>query len=209
MKVIALASAKGGVGKSTLTVNLACAILDEGLAVTVLDIDPQGSAVLWDELRTKTAGGPVLPMVKAITVESLEDELRKLAREGMDYVLIDMPGWSSDLLNDVLCSCDLVLVPSSASIIDIAPASATIETAMRLGVTSCYVMNFVPEDRTMFLAVKDQLETAGLLVSPIAIPDSQTFPMAFMRGKGVTEYEPQSKAANEVRWLWRFLKGLI
>jgi chromosome partitioning protein len=209
MKVIALASAKGGVGKSTLTVNLACAMLEEGLAVTVLDIDPQGSAVLWDELRTKTAGGPILPTVKASSVGTLEDELRRLAREGMDYVVIDMPGWSSDLLNDVLRSCDLVLVPSRASIIDIAPASATIETAMRFGIPFCYVMNFVPEDRTMFLTVKDQLETAGLLVSPIALPDSQTFPMAFMQGKAVTEYEPRGKAANEVRWLWRFLKGLV
>ena len=53
MKVISFASAKGGVGKSTLTINTACAAAAEGATVAVLDCDPQATAVLWRKQRDK------------------------------------------------------------------------------------------------------------------------------------------------------------
>jgi len=210
MKVITLASAKGGVGKSTIAVNLACAMLEDGHTVTVLDMDPQGSALLWNELRVKRTSGPALPDVKEMTVPGLGGELRALAAKATDFVILDMPGHSSDMVFEAIKFCDLVLVPSRASIIDIAPASETIEAAQQLGKTFFYIMNFTSaKDQTMFRAVKEKLESAGLLVCPVAIPQSDAFPMAFMNGKAVTEYEPQGLAAKEMRWLWRFLKGLI
>ncbi|MCB0951145.1 MAG: ParA family protein, partial [Microthrixaceae bacterium] len=44
MKVIAVAGAKGGVGKTSIAVNLACLAADEGFATLLWDLDPQGSA---------------------------------------------------------------------------------------------------------------------------------------------------------------------
>lgn len=209
MKVISLASAKGGVGKSTLAVNLAAAMVEDGKSVLILDMDPQGSAMLWDELRTRRVGWPLPPLVKSMTLSGLRAALRAASLEGTDYVVLDMPGISSKDVEETLRFSDLVLVPSRASIIDIAPATITIEAAMRLGKTFCYVMNFVPEDKTMYRAVKSQLEDAGLMVAATAIPDSQTFPSAFMWGKTAIEQEPDGAAAKEIRWLWRFLKGLV
>lgn len=209
MKVISLASAKGGVGKSTLAVNLAAAIIEDGKSAVILDMDPQGSALLWDELRTKRTGRSTPPLVGAMTLTGLRDNLRTLARQPIDYVILDMPGLSSRDVEETLRFADLVLVPSRASIIDIAPATATIEAAMRLGKTFCYIMNFVPKDKSMFRAVKAQLEDAGFMVAPVAVPDSNVFPTAFMSGKTAAEQQPKGSAANEIRWLWRFLKGLV
>ena len=210
MKVISLASAKGGVGKSTLAVNLACAALEDGHTVALLDMDPQGTALLWHELRSKRFGEGAEPSVQQTTAETLRRDLRALAHRRKDYVFLDMPGSSTTVVQHALRQCDLVLVPSRASIIDIAPATETIEAAMQLGKSFCYVMNFVPsEDVTMFNAVKDHLENAGFMVSPVAIPDSPTFPDAFLNGRSATEHEPDGKAAQEIRWLWRFVKGLV
>ncbi len=46
-QIIASGNLKGGTGKTTVAVNLACALASRGFEACVLDVDPQGSAVEW------------------------------------------------------------------------------------------------------------------------------------------------------------------
>ena len=46
-QVIACGNLKGGVGKTTIAVNLACALATRGHDVALLDLDPHGGAAAW------------------------------------------------------------------------------------------------------------------------------------------------------------------
>ena len=51
MRIFAVAQGKGGVGKTTLATSLAVAAEAQGERVLLLDLDPQGSSLLWSQTR--------------------------------------------------------------------------------------------------------------------------------------------------------------
>ncbi|OIQ76547.1 CobQ/CobB/MinD/ParA nucleotide binding domain protein [mine drainage metagenome] len=112
MPVIVVANPKGGVGKSTLSTQVAGYLAGQGHEVMLGDSDRQESARLWLSLRP-----PELPRIQ--TWEISHDYIAKPPR-GTTHAVIDTPaglhGWR---LSDVMKQADKVLVPLSASIFDI------------------------------------------------------------------------------------------
>jgi len=86
MPVICVASAKGGVGKTTLAVNLAALAADDNANALIIDLDPQRSAADWRTVRT--AGRP-LPRVAAATIDQLPELLAAAKAEGLNLVVLD------------------------------------------------------------------------------------------------------------------------
>ena len=67
MKTIAILSNKGGAGKTTLAIHIAVAAEQASKRAVVLDLDPQGSATTWGEVRDDEA-----PAVVPTHVPSLD-----------------------------------------------------------------------------------------------------------------------------------------
>jgi chromosome partitioning protein len=114
--IVALLTQKGGVGKTTLALHLAGAWARQGCRVTVIDADPQGSALDWSEQRAKE-GSPRLFGVLGLARDTLHREAPEIAR-GVDHVVIDGPPRIAGLMRSALLAADLVLVPAQPSPFD-------------------------------------------------------------------------------------------
>jgi chromosome partitioning protein len=112
MPVIVVANPKGGVGKSTLSTNLAGYLASRGHAVMLGDVDRQQSALTWLSLRPKT-----LPAIG--TWETSPGEIVRPPK-GTTHVVLDTPaGLHGKRLDEVMKIADKVLIPLQPSIFDI------------------------------------------------------------------------------------------
>jgi chromosome partitioning protein len=112
MPVIVVANPKGGVGKTTLSTNIAGYFASRGHAVMLGDLDRQQSARTWLGLRPATA-----PRIE--TWEIAHDEVVRPPR-GTTHVVLDTPaGLHGKRLDEAMKLADKVLIPLQPSIFDI------------------------------------------------------------------------------------------
>jgi chromosome partitioning protein len=112
MTVIVVANPKGGVGKSTLSTNLAGYFAAEGQWVALADLDRQQSAHAWLDLRPQG-----LP---AIETWQVDPDTPVKPPKGLEQAVIDTPaGLHGNRLNVALSLADKVIVPLQPSIFDI------------------------------------------------------------------------------------------
>lgn len=112
MPIVVVANPKGGVGKSTLSTNVAGYFASQGRAVMLGDADRQQSSRLWLQLRP--------PAARPIATWAVSHDLIARPPRDTSHVVLDTPaglhGWR---FKDVLRMADKVLVPLQPSIFDI------------------------------------------------------------------------------------------
>ena len=121
MPVITIASTKGGVGKSTLAVNLSAQFAVQGHDVALLDADPQGSAFKWNTVRQAVidAGAELSPIfVASVQGQTLLDLSKEKADQGY-YVFIDSAGVDNQSTRSALVRSDYVLMVAAPSTLDL------------------------------------------------------------------------------------------
>ena len=112
MPVIVVANPKGGVGKTTLSTNVAGYFAARGHAVMLGDVDRQQSARTW--LAMRPSGLP-----RIASWETSHDEIVRPPK-GTTHVVLDTPaGLHGRRLDEVMKLADMVLIPLQPSIFDI------------------------------------------------------------------------------------------
>ena len=124
MHSIAVFSQKGGSGKTTISVNLAAISAGDGKAVAVLDLDPQGSATLWKDIRDKEQPG-----VMAASFARLPKILEAARVENVDLVIMDVPPKAADAAVAACRVADMVLIPIEPEIYNLGALESAIDIA--------------------------------------------------------------------------------
>lgn len=199
--IVALLNQKGGVGKTTLALNLAGEWARQGRRVTLIDADPQGSALDWSQQRIRE-GLPRLFGVIGLARDTLHREAPELA-QGADYVVIDGPPRVASLLRSALLAADLVLIPVQPSPLD---GWASAEMLSLITEARIYrpelVARFVLNRRVSRTVMAR--ETAGMLADhdppalTSAIGQRIGFAAAAQSGRLVAELDDDTHAAREI-----------
>jgi len=204
MRVVSLISQKGGSGKSTLAASIAVAAQEAGEQVFALDLDPQQTLHSWGQRREANA-----PPVDKTRVSDLAQVLAALDRKKYSVAIIDTPGADIAATSEVMRRSDLTLVPARPTLPDIEAARPTIGALGGLGRPFAFVLNQVPP--TSAARATDAaraLSLLGVLARPsiCARADHQD---AIALGLGVTERDPQGKAAREIFELWNWIRDRL
>ena len=111
--IIAMASPKGGAGKTMATILLACEAAWNGSRVLLIDADPQGSASQW--WKNSRRGGAKLERVECEAIIDRPELIAKLRHiRDADLVLIDIQGTADAAQSGALVYADLVVIPTRA-----------------------------------------------------------------------------------------------
>lgn len=204
--ILGVLNQKGGVGKTTLSVNIAAALARDGKRVLLIDADPQGSALDWAAARE---GEPLFAVV-GLPKPSIHKELA-LIGEGYDHIVIDGPPRVTDLARSAIMASDVVLIPVQPSPYDIWAADEVVKLVQEASVfkenlKSVFVINRKIANTAIGRDVREALEAYELPTLEASVVQRVVFAEAAAVGKAIYEQDRDGVASQEIEALVNELK---
>ena len=200
MPTIAIISQKGGAGKTTLALHLAAAAHDAGRIALVIDTDPQATASQWAAWRQDAP-----PEVIDSPPPRLAAKIEQARGQGADFVVIDTPPHADSAARAAVEVADLVLIPCRPSAFDLAAIQTTAKLVQLLRKPAFVVFTAgSPNAPRVYQEAGELVESFGTPACPIQIPDRAAFRHASAEGRTVMEFEPNGKAADDVRDIYKW-----
>lgn len=197
--VISILNHKGGVGKSTLSTNLAGYFANTGNKVMLGDFDVQQSSHNWLTNRPKTVG----------EIESWEISDGKLVAppNDIDYLIIDSPaGIRAGALNKLVSISNKVIVPLRPGFFDMLSTRSFLEEVIEMindqskAIDLCIVGNMVDMNTKASEQLHKFIESTGIY-NPTNIPQSQIY--VHLAAHGLTVFDSKSDLFKKEIETWK------
>ena len=207
---IAVANLKGGVGKSTVTLNVATCLHRAGHRVLLVDADGQGTCRAWAAVAA--SGGKEGPAVVGLSGPGLRRDLEAVG-SGFDVVVVDTPPRLGVEAKTAMLVADLVVMPVTPGAADVWALAETVAALtearqLRPELRARALLNRA--DRTTLAKLaRGALAELGVEVLGTTLGARVAFGEATLAGQGVVDYAPTSVAAAEVRAMTSALLALF
>ncbi len=186
-KIIAIVNQKGGAGKTTLTMILASALMNNHVRVLVADADPQGSATFWAQ---NNPGFPAVVEDFSGRGDKIGKKLQKRS-EDYDFILIDSPPHADlPIIQSALLHAHLALVPLNPSPLDLRASLAirdSIQAAQRENpeLQARLVLNQVQSNTRMSQEILQVLDAFGIPVMKTQLHQRMAYRQCILSGGSV------------------------
>ena len=186
--IIAFAHQKGGVGKSTLCLNVALALAHD-LKVAIADLDPQGSLTDISDSFTSLTFVPTpqrLPELKALP---------------FDLICVDTPPYLSDRLHVLFTVSDVVIIPTKAGVFDALAIRRTVEMVKRAqgespNLKAGIVLNMIKSGSTLTGEAEQILRGYDLPLLTTQITDRVAFTRSPLTGGIIGDSKAKQQITN-------------
>jgi chromosome partitioning protein len=204
MRVLAMASQKGGSGKTTLSGHLAVQAQLVGAGpVVLIDIDPQGSLADWWNERENE-----LPAFAQTSVSRLAADLDALRAQGFKLAVIDTPPAITMAIQSVVQVAELIVIPTRPSPHDLRAVGATVDLCERSGKPLLFVVNAATPKARITSDATIALSQHGT-VAPITVHQRTDFAASMIDGRTVMEVDPKGRSAAEIAELWSYVSDRL
>jgi chromosome partitioning protein len=212
--LIAVGNLKGGTGKSTIAVNVACALVQDGYEVALIDADGQGTATDWH------AGHRLPVRVESWPLGGERDAQKWVARvlalkPCVDRIIVDLPPQIGSGIASALLIADLFVVPVTPSGVDLRATAKALDLLRRARAVrgadrpACMLVPSRVDRRTVIgQRIHATLERFGLKVGP-ALRQRSAHIEAFDSGAWIGAHAPGSPAHREIRVLKDRIEELV
>lgn len=196
--IFGILNQKGGVGKTTLSVNLAACLARTGARVLLIDADPQGSALDWAAARQ---GEPLFSVV-GFPRPTIHKEMSQIGH-GYDHIIIDGPPRVTDLARSAIMASDIVVIPVQPSPYDIWAAEEVVKLieearVYKENIKSVFVVNRKITNTAIGRDVRDALAAYPVHVLQASLAQRVVFAEAAAKGQAIFEVDATGPAVAEM-----------
>jgi chromosome partitioning protein len=200
MNVVTLLAQKGGAGKTTLALHWAVVAQNGRNSVVIVDLDPQASAASW--YRKRKAAAPLMVQTDSA---GLSQVLEACRTDGVGTVVIDTAPHGEPPAVMAARVADLVVIPARPSVLDLEAIGTSVQIVETVGKPGVIVLNSCLPRGPVAEQAREALKAYGLEICPVPIIQRAAFAYALVDGRAVTEFDPDGKAAGEIRATWKWI----